>query len=100
MRKITVKDDQGNVIEANFVLAFLCEETNKTYVAIDYQKQIFERNSNYNNLDILEVVKEARNGLVLSDIPDEEWPVVKKALQFKIFANIKDIDSKNVFGNN
>ena len=40
MRKIIVKDDLGNVIEANFVLAFLCEETNKTYVAIDYQKQI------------------------------------------------------------
>ena len=100
MRKIIVKDDLGNVIEANFVLAFICEETNKTYVAIDYQKQIFEPNSNYNNLDILEVVKEARNGLVLSDISDEEWPIVKKALQFKIFANIKDINSNNVFGNN
>ena len=40
MRKIRVKDDQGNVIDANFILAFHCEETNKTYVAIDYQKQI------------------------------------------------------------
>lgn len=100
MRKIRVKDDQGNVIDANFILAFHCEETNKTYVAIDYQKQIFEKNSNYNNLDILEVLKEARDGLVLTDIPEEEWPHVKKALQFKIFANIKDVKSNNVFNNN
>lgn len=90
----------GNVIEANFILAFHCDDTNKTYVAIDYQKQIFEKNSNYNNLDILEVIKEVKDGLVLSDIPDDEWPLVKKALQYKIFANIKDVNSKNVFGNN
>ena len=50
--------------------------------------------------EILEVVKEAKNGLVLSDIPDDEWPLVKKALQFKIFANIKDVNTNNVFGNN
>ena len=90
MRKIRVKDEQGNTIDANFVLAFICDDTNKTYVAIDYQKQIFEKNSNYNNLDILEVIKEDQNGLVLTDIRDDEWPLVKKALQYKIFANIKE----------
>ena len=90
MRKIKVKDEQGNVIDANFILAFICDDTNKTYVAIDYQKQIFEKNSNYNNLDILEVIREDPNGLVLTDIRDDEWPLVKKALQYKIFANIKE----------
>lgn len=99
MRKITVKDSEGNVIEANFILAFTCDDTHKTYVAIDYQKEIFEKNSSYNNLDILEVLKEAKDGLVLTDISDEEWPLVKKALQYKIFANIKDA-KKDVFSNN
>ena len=89
MRKIRVKDDQGNVIDANFILAFHCEETNKTYVAIDYQKQIFEKNSNYNNLDILEVLKEARDGLVLTDIPEEEWPHVKKLCNLKYLQILK-----------
>ena len=65
----------GNVIEANFVLAFHCDETNKTYVAIDYQKQIFEKNSHYNNLDILEV----SNVKVLYTSPDHD------SINFKFF---------------
>lgn len=93
MDNIYITDMQGNELNARLVFSFICPETQKKYIAIDYNKQIFEKNSKYNNLDILEVVKEARNKVLVTNINEAEWDTVKKSLQYKIFAAIKDINS-------
>lgn len=93
MDNIYISDTQGNEVDAKLVFSFFCTETQKKYIAIDYQKQIFEKNSKYSNLDILEVVKEAKNRVLVTNIDENEWDTVKKALQFKIFATIKDINN-------
>ena len=34
------------------------------------------------------LIKEKGNTIYVSDIPDEDWDIVKKALQFKVFAKL------------
>lgn len=96
MDNIYITDMHGNEINAKLIFSFICTETQKKYIAIDYQKQIFEKNSKYSNLDILEVVKEAKNKVLVTNINEDEWDTVKKSLQYKIFSAIKDV-SNNYF---
>ncbi|MCI8276560.1 MAG: DUF1292 domain-containing protein [Clostridia bacterium] len=90
MDNIYISDMEGNKIDAKLIFSFHCDETSKKYIAIDYQKQVFEKNSRYSNLDILEVIKEGKNSIYVTNIKDNEWDTVKKALQYKIFASIKN----------
>ena len=89
MQKINVMDKSGNSLEVDLVFAFYCKKTNKNYVALDYKKNVFEKNSSYNNLDLLEIVKEDKKAIYVSEIKDSEWDDVKYALQYEIFSNIK-----------
>lgn len=90
MNNIYISDTEGNRINANLIFSFFCKETQKKYIAIDYQKQVFEKNSRYSNLDILEVLKEEKNRVFVSNIKENEWELVKKSLQYKVFAEITD----------
>ena len=80
----------GNFLEMKLVFSFICPKTKRKYVALDFQKEIFEKNSSYNNLDILEIVKEDANKIYVSEIEDTEWDNVKHALQYDIFSNLNN----------
>ncbi len=91
MNDIYISDMHGNEVNAKLIFSFICPETQKKYIAIDYKKQIFEKNSKYNNLDILEVVKEARNKVLVTNINENEWDIVRDSLQNRIFATLEDL---------
>jgi hypothetical protein len=78
MKKIPIFDYRGSPIKANLIAAFTSPETHKTYVIIDNSDLVFSENSSFNNLDVLEVVKEERNEYYLSNIPDSDWDGVQK----------------------
>ena len=79
----------GNSLDMKIVFAFTCPKTKRKYVALDFKKEIFDKNSSYNNLDILEITREEVNKLYVSEIEDGEWDNVKSALQYEIFSNIR-----------
>lgn len=90
MPKIKVFDSVSKTeIPADLVFAFTCKKNKKVYVALDYKKNIFEKNSSYNNLDLMEIIKQNKNIVYVSEIKDEDWNDVKYSLQFEIFSNIK-----------
>ena len=89
MQKIKVIDTNGNSLDIELVFSFNCPKTKKNYVALDYKKNIFQANSSYNNLDLMEIIKEESHTIYVSEIVDTEWEDVKYALQYEIFANIK-----------
>lgn len=88
--KILIKDEKGNTIHADVVAVFTCAENNKEYVALNNGDLVFSKDSSYNNLDILEVIKEENNTFFVSNIPDNEWDAVKDTLINEIFAKIKE----------
>ena len=81
-------DRNGQVLDMELIFAFNSKDNGKTYVAVDNKADIFESNSRYANLDIFEVVQTKNQYIYISDIPDEDWPTVKKALQFNVFAKM------------
>lgn len=87
MNKITIIDNNGNIVNANTILSFHCKSTLKNYIVLDNKKDIFEKQSKYNNLDILEITKENSNEIHVANIPEEDWGKVKYAIQNEIFAN-------------
>lgn len=89
MQKINVIDKSGNYLDVDLVFAFHCKKTKKNYVALDYKKNVFEKNSSYNNLDLMEIVREEAKTIYISEIEDSEWEDVKYALQYEIFSSIK-----------
>ena len=89
MQKMNVMNQSGDELDVDLVFAFNCQKTKKTYVALDYKKNVFEKTSSYNNLDLLEVTNQKANTIYVSEIQDSEWEEVKQALQYEIFANIK-----------
>lgn len=90
MSKIKFLDLEGNTLYMNLSFSFYCKENGKNYVAINNNDEIFEKNSRYANLDILEIVKEKGNSIYVTDIKDEDWNIVKKALQFNVFAKMNN----------
>ena len=80
----------GKALDINIVFSFVCPKNKKKYIAFDFQKHIFDKNSTYNNLDILEVSRESANIIEVSEINDSEWNDVKYSLQHEIFSNIKN----------
>lgn len=89
MKKIFTYNHLGKPIKADLVLAFSCAETGKNYIALNNGDLVFSEDSSYNNLDILEIVKEVNGKFVVSNIPDEDWEAVKQTLIDEVFAKIK-----------
>ena len=89
MNKITIIDNNGNIIDAEFILSFHCKSTLKNYIVIDNKNKIFEKNSKYNNLDILEITKESASEIFVSNIPDSDWNEVKYSILNEIFSSFK-----------
>lgn len=70
-------DKENNELDIKLILSFTCPDTKKNYVIIDNQEKIFNKFSNYNNLDIFEITSHSGNDIKIQKIPDEEWPVVQ-----------------------
>lgn len=79
----------GNILNMKVIFSFICPKNKKKYVALDYQKNVFEKNSSYNNLDLLEIIKEDSNTIYVTEIEDNDWNDVKSSLQHEIFSNLK-----------
>lgn len=88
MNQAKVLNDKGEKLDMDIFFSFTCKENGKNYVAINNHNDIFEKNSRYANLDILEIIKITAKAIYVSDIPVNDWPVVKKALQFNVFAKM------------
>ena len=86
---IVIDEKTGNPLDIKIIFSFICPKTQKKYVAFDFQKNIFDKNSSYNNLDILEIKEIKNNTVYVSEIQDSDWENVKYTLQHEIFSNIK-----------
>ena len=90
MQKIKILNSNGEKLNMDISFSFTCKENGKNYVAINNHDEIFEKNSRYANLDIFEIIKEKGKAIYVSDIKDEDWDTVKKALQFNVFAKMNN----------
>lgn len=88
MKSIEILNENGDVLNMELIFSFSCQETGKNYVALNNNDDIFETNSRYANIDIFEVTQTKSKYIYVSDIPTEEWDIVKKALQFTVFAKM------------
>lgn len=88
MQPISIINVKKEPLNMEFLFAFTCKTNSKNYVVINNKDDIFEANSRYANLDILEIVETRGTILIVSSIPENEWPEVKKSLQFEVFAKM------------
>lgn len=88
MNQVKIINAKKEVLDMELIFSFTCKENGKNYVAINNKDEIFENNSRYANLDILEIIQEKSNAIVVSDIPDSDWDIVKHALQYNVFAKM------------
>ena len=88
MQPITIINTKKEPLNMELLFSVTCKTNGKNYVAINNKDDIFEPNSRYANLDILEIVEERANAVIVSSIPEEEWQTVKQALQFNVFAKM------------
>lgn len=91
MKKILFYNYQGKPIKADLVFAFDCKETGKKYIAINNSDLVFSENSSYNNLDILEIVREQADRCYVANPPAEEWEAIQESMLNNIFAKIKSM---------
>lgn len=89
MKKILFYNYQGKPIKADLVFAFTCKETGKNYIAINNGDLVFSEDSAYNNLDILEVIKEQAGRCYVGNVPEQDWETVQETMLNNIFAKIK-----------
>ena len=57
MNKSKVVNSKGEKLDIDVIFSFTCKENNKNYIAVNNNDDIFEKNSRYANLDILEIIK-------------------------------------------
>ena len=88
MNNIQILNKNGEVLDMELVFSFTCQDNVKNYVAFNNKDEIFEPNSRYANIDIFEIVQTKGKYIYVSDISDEDWSLVKKALQFNVFAKM------------
>ena len=68
--------------------SFACQDNGKNYLALNKKDEIFEPGSRYATIDIFEIIQTKGKYIYVSDIPENEWNTVKKALQFNVFAKM------------
>ena len=88
MENIRFFDMKGNRIKAEFIFAITVSELNKTFVALNNGDLVFNEDSSYNNLDILELIKEDGNNFYISDIKENDWEYVEKAITDELLSKI------------
>ena len=88
MNDIKVLNEDGDVLNMELIFSFNCKENDKNYVALNNKDDIFEPNSRYANIDIFEISQTKGKYIYVSDIPDSDWDLVKRALQFNVFAKM------------
>lgn len=88
MNDIQIINKQGETLNMELVFSFNCQDNGKNYVALNNKDDIFEPNSRYANIDIFEISQIKGKYLYISDIPEDDWNLVKKALQFNVFAKM------------
>lgn len=86
IRFFTIK---GQRVNADFIFALTVQELNKTFVAVNNGDLVFSDDSSYNNLDILELVKEDGNNFYVTDVKQEDWDLVKQAIIDELLSKIK-----------
>ena len=88
MNNIEILNKNGDTLNMELVFSFTCQDNEKNYVALNNKDEIFEPNSRYANIDIFEIVQTKGKYIYVSYILDDDWPLVKKALQFNVFAKM------------
>jgi len=88
MKQPQIINSIGEKLNMDIIFSFTCKDNSKNYVAINNKNYIFEKNSRYANLDILEIIKITQKAIYVSDIPVNEWNTVKRALQYNVFAKM------------
>lgn len=88
MNQPKVLNSKGEKVDIDIIFSFTCKENGKNYVALNNNDEIFEKNSRYANLDILEIIKVTSKAIYVSDIPKEDWSIVKNALQYNVFSKM------------
>ncbi len=76
-------------LNLKLIISFYMTSTQKTYVVVDNQNKIFNSASNYNNLDVFEISSFSGNNIILSNISENEWTIVKNFMYDNIFAKIR-----------
>lgn len=89
MENIRFFDMKGNRIKAEFIFALTVPNLNKTFVALNNGDLVFNEESSYNNLDILELIKEDGNNFYITDVKDEDWELVKETIITELLSKIK-----------
>ena len=88
MNDIKILNKHGEVLNMELVFSFTCQDNKKNYIALNNKYDIFEPNSRYDNIDIFEISQVKGKYIYVSDIPSADWNLVKKALQFNVFAKM------------
>ena len=88
MNSIVILNKHGEKLNMELVFSFTCQDNGKNYVALNNKEEIFEPGSRYANIDIFEIVQTKGRYIYVSDISDSDWALVKKALQFNVFAKM------------
>ena len=89
MENIRFFNIKGQRINADFIFALTVPELNKTFVGLNNSDLVFSDDSSYNNIDILELVKEDGNNFYITDIKDEDWDLVKQTVINELLSKIK-----------
>lgn len=89
MENIRFFDMKGNRIQADFIFALTVPTLNKTFVALNNGDLVFNDESSYNNLDILELIKEDGNNFYITDVKEEDWDLVKQTIIDELLSKIK-----------
>ncbi len=88
MNDIQIINKQGEILNMELVFSFNCQDNGKNYVALNNKDDIFEPNSRYANIDIFEISQTKGKYIYVTDIPEADWDLVKRALQFNVFAKM------------
>lgn len=88
MNQPKIVNSKGEKLDMEIIFSFTCKDNGKNYIAINNHDDIFEKNSRYANLDILEIIKVTAKAIYVSDIPIDDWSQVKHALQHNVFAKM------------
>ena len=89
MNNLIFLDEKGNKFSAELIFALTVPQLNKTFIALNNSDLVFNKESSYNNLDILELIREENNSFFVSDVLEEDWDLVKQTIIDELLSKIK-----------